>query len=339
MRIDHVKAGMILAGDIIDEHGNLLLEKGITLTQSYISRMKHMGIRNLPIVDKYAEALKKDTAISAQLHEELALCFRSLFYLKSDELLDQKLRAVYIRQLNSTVDSVITETEAQMARIINVQVRRPLESEVDHAINVCLLSVITGLYLKFPRSVLQELALGALLHDIGKSIIPQDKRLAADQGFHCRAGQSILQRSGVGTVVARIAAEHHETYDGSGYPAGLTNKNIHPLSRLVAVANHFDSTMNKAAEEGTPRHEIMEKMLACGNVSFDLNVLRAFCHTVAIYPVGSLVKLSTGQTGYVVENQPQFPLRPVIRIFDQENPVDINLVFKPQVIIEEIIQE
>lgn len=339
MRIEHVKVGMLLAEDIFDKHGHLLLEKGIALTQSYLSRMENLGIRNLPIVDTYASSLKTDTAITSHLREELSLCFRALFYLKSDEVLEQKLRAVYIRQLNSTVDSVITEVETKIPRIVNVQVRNPSVSEVEHAVNVCLLSVITGLYLNFPRSVLQELALGALLHDIGKSMVPQRENFVAEPGFHCLAGQSLLQKSGVGSVIARVAAEHHEAYNGSGYPLGLTNARIHPLSRIVAVANYFDNTINQANELGTPRHEVMERMLASGNIQFDLNVLRAFCHTVAIYPIGSLVKLSSGELGYVVENQTQFPLRPVIRVFQKNKPVDINLVFKPQIIIEELVQE
>lgn len=339
MRIEHVKVGMLLAEDIIDEHGHLLLEKGIALTQSYLSRIGNLGIRSLPIVDDYASSLKTDTAITSQLREELSLCFRAMFYLKSEEVLAQKLRTVYIRQLNSTVDSVITEMEVKLPRIVNVQVRNPSVSEVEHAVNVCLLSVITGLYLNFPRSILQELALGALLHDIGKSIVPHKGQSVSEPGFHCLAGQSLLQMNGVGSVIARIAAEHHENYDGSGYPFGLTNTKIHPLSRIVAAANYFDNAINQTDMDGTPRHEVMERMLASGNIQFDLNVLRAFCHTVAIYPIGSLVKLSSGDLGYVVENQTQFPLRPVVRVFPKGQPVDINLVFKPQIIIEELVQE
>lgn len=339
MRIEHVKAGMVLAEDILDEHGHLLLEKGIALTESYLSRMSFLGIRMLPIADTYANSLKVDTAITSQLREELSLCFRALFHLKSEELLSQKLRTVYIRQLNSTVDSVITEMEGQLHRIINVQVRTPSTTEAEHAVNVCLLSVITGLYLRFPRAVLQELALGALLHDIGKSLIPQKAEAPAEPGFHCQAGQNLLLRSGVGSVIARIAAEHHECYDGSGKPAGITNLKTHPLSRIVAVANYFDIAVSQANADGTPRHEVMERLLASGNIQFDLNVLRAFCHTVAIYPIGSLVKLSNGELGYVVENQTQFPLRPIVRISPNDNPRDINLVFKPQIIIEELIQE
>lgn len=339
MRIEHVKAGMVLAEDIIDEHGHLLLEKGIALSESYLSRMKHLGIRSLLIADTYSTSLKADTAITDQLREELSLCFRALFHLKSGELLAQKLRTVYIRQLNSTVDTVITELEGQLHRIINVQVRTPSSTEVEHAVNVCLLSVITGLYLKFPRAVLQELALGALLHDIGKSLVPQQGQPQSDPGFHCLAGQNLLLRSGVGSVVARIAAEHHECHDGSGYPSGITNHKTHPLSRIVAVANYFDGAISHANEDGTPRHEVMERLLASGNIQFDLTVLRAFCHTVAIYPIGCLVKLSSGEIGYVIENQTQYPLRPIVRTFQQGNPVDINLVFKPQVIIEELVQE
>ncbi|MCX7781542.1 MAG: phosphohydrolase, partial [Negativicutes bacterium] len=85
MRIDHVKAGMMLSGDILDEHGNLMLEKGIVLTQTYITRLRHIGIRNVPIADPYADTLKQDTVISSKLREELALSFRSLFFLKSKE--------------------------------------------------------------------------------------------------------------------------------------------------------------------------------------------------------------------------------------------------------------
>lgn len=339
MRIEHVKAGMVLAEDILDEHGHLLLEKGISLTEAYLSRMRSLGIRILPIADTYANSLKVDTAVTSQLREELSLCFRALFYLKSEELLAQKLRTVYIRQLNSTVDSVITQVEGQLHRIINVQVRTPSTTEVEHAVNVCLLSVITGLYLRFPRAVLQELALGALLHDIGKSLVPQKGQIPSEPSFHCLAGQNLLLRSGVGSVIARIAAEHHEYYDGSGKPAGITNLKTHPLSRIVAVANYFDIAVSQANADGTPRHEVMERLLASGNIQFDLNVLRAFCHTVAIYPIGSLVKLSNGELGYVVENQTQFPLRPIVRISPNDNPTDINLVFKPQIIIEELIQE
>ena len=339
MRIDHVKAGMVLAEDVIDEHGQLLLEKGILLSEVYLARMKQLGIVNLPIADAYASSLKTDTAITDQLREELSLCFRALFHLKSEEMLAQKLRNVYIRQLNSTVDSVITELANQLPRIVNVQVRAPSATEVEHAVNVCLLSVITGLYLKFPRSVLQELALGALLHDIGKSLVPQTSSRQTAPYFHCQAGQDLLLRTGVGSAIARIAAEHHEAHDGSGFPAGLSGSKIHPLSRIVAVANYFDAALQESATTGAPRHEVMERLLASGNSQFDLTVLRAFCHTVALYPIGSLIRLSSNEQAYVIENQPQYPLRPIIRIFRDHEPVTLNLVFKPHLLIEELIQE
>lgn len=340
MRIEDVKQGMVLSGDIVDDFGTLLLEKGITLTQAYITRLQTIGIRQISIADHYAEALKKESLISTPLRQELSLCFRALFSLKAEEILDQKLRSVYMRQLSTAVDEVIRETAVKLPNIINVQIRLPVADETDHAVNVCLLSVVTGIHLKFPGTVLRELALGALLHDLGKSLMPCNKQAANDPGFHCIAGQQLLRRCGVGLAAARIAAEHHEAFDGSGYPSGLTHIGIHPLSRVVAITNYFDNALSRTRDNSAPRHEILERMLGSGNTAFDLNILRAFCHTVAIYPVGSLVRLNTGQEAYVLENQPQFPLRPIVRLMHNNQPAEeVNLVATPKIIIEELIQE
>jgi putative nucleotidyltransferase with HDIG domain len=335
MRIEDTGVGMILTQDITDERGKLLLEKGIILSKNYISRLKHLGIPAVNVYDPYAESLKQKQVISPILREELTQCFTDLFRMKAADILNFKPPAAHLEKLNSVMDNVIDEASAQLEQVVNVQVRNPNEDETQHAVNVCLLSVVSGLYLKFECQVLRDLALGALLHDLGKSMLPAGE---TDKAYlHTIYGRELLLRSNLNPVVARIAAEHHETYDGSGHPKGLAGRDTHPLSRLVAIANYFDTALANSSNSRTPRQDIIEEMMAGGNALFDLNMLRAFLNTATVFPVGSLVRLNTSKKAYVISNKVHFPLRPVVRIVEDAVVSEIDLITKPNVTIIEFI--
>ena len=339
MHLAHVQPGMILGNDILDERGHLLLEKGIKLTAAYISRLKQLDIRSIHIADPIAELLTLP-AMSPELRNELSLCFHNIFTLKANDLNNQTLRMLYCEKIDHTVSKVIAETEKRLPQIMNVKLRQASETEVQHGINVCLLSLVTGMYLKLPHVLLKELALGALFHDIGKTIVPPSSISEPDPlRLHPLFGRELLFQAKVGSTAARIAAEHHENFDGTGFPSGLAGKDIHPLSRLVAVANYYDTALAEATLNDTPRQEIVESMMSSGNTRFDLNSLRAFFHTVAVFPVGCLVKLSINKTGYVIKNSTHYPLRPVVRIFDTCGYVDVDLVLKPNVTIAQVIED
>ncbi|SEP37545.1 HD-GYP domain-containing protein [Propionispora vibrioides] len=341
MRVENAKTGMVLAKDLTDTAGKLLLEKGITLTEAYIHRLKQLGIPHVYVTDPYADSLRPPDVITASLRTELLHCFTYIFKATTEEFLQSEQRSVLLRRLTTATDSTITHLEQQMPQIMNCQVRQPSPDDSNHAINVCLLSVITGLYLKMPRPILRDLALGALLHDTGKNVIPlaSDDNLPAGD-LHTSLGYQFLLKAGVGKTVAGIAAQHHEHYDGTGVPNGLSGQAIHPLARLVAIANRYDRDVAQAMLDGTPLHEISERMMSAGNTLYDLNLLKAFFHTVVVYPVGSLVRLNTGQTGYVINNRMHFPLRPTIRLVNNQGQtaMDINLVYRPTLTITELIE-
>jgi HD-GYP domain-containing protein (c-di-GMP phosphodiesterase class II) len=339
MRIANAVPGMILAQDIFDNHDNLLLEKGITLTESYINRLKQLGVRTIWIEDNAADALKTE-AISPELRAELTVYFQALYTLKVNSLLAVNLRSMYLREIAIATDTAITQIEHHGEQLINLNIRQPNSDEISHALNVCLLSLVTGIYLKLPRPLLRELAMGALLHDIGKSL---NSAIAAQTQatLHPSLGQDLLAKSGQSYGVCRIAAEHHECFNGTGFPARLAGKIIHPLARIVAVANYYDNALHQALVTDLTRQDVIETMMGMGNTKFDLNILRAFFHTIALYPVGSLVRLSTGQTGYVIKNHAHYPLRPLVRIITgaEAEPDEINLMHKPATTIVEFIKE
>lgn len=337
MRIEDAGVGMILTKDVIDDRGNLLLETGISLTRNYIARLKRLGITAVSVTDPYAESLKQNKVISPELRDELTQCFTELFRMKAADILNFKPPAAHLEKLNSVMDNIIDEASSSLDNVVNIQVRQPGEDETQHAVNVCLLAVVTGLYLNFERDILHDLALGALLHDLGKSMLPLGD---SDKAYlHTIYGRELLLRSNLNSVVARIAAEHHEAFNGSGYPKGLASREIHPLSRLVNIANYYDVAVSAATVNHTARQEIIEEMMGAGNTLFDLNLLRAFLNTVAIFPLGSLVRLNNGKMAYVINNKVHFPMRPVVRVIEDFGHTDIDLVMKPNVTITELISE
>ncbi len=337
MRIEDAGTGMVLTRDVVDERGNLLLEKGITLTSTYIKRLKRLGVIAVSVADPYAESLRQDKVISDALRDELSACFGALFRMKAADILNFRPPAVHLERVNTVVEMVIDEAAERLDRMVNVQIRQPSDGEEQHAVNVCLLAVATGLYLKYERPVLRELALGALLHDLGKSMLPAGD---TDKAFlHTIYGRELILRSNLCASAARVAAEHHEAFDGTGHPKGLAAKDVHPLSRLVSIANYFDSAAEGSSWGGdllTPQ-ELLTTMSLAGNRLFDANLLRAFFNTAALYPVGSLVRLNTGRTGYVVSNRPHFPLRPVVRVVEETEHADIDLALKPNVAIVALV--
>ncbi|SDE94802.1 HD-GYP domain-containing protein [Sporomusa acidovorans] len=347
MLISEITAGMVLTQDIVDDNGNLLLEQGIALTEQYISRLKQLGITNIPVFDSCAVSLKNHTVIMPELRSDLTNCFRSLYDKKTQSIIHAGLHSLAIQKIRYTIGQVIDETEKNLGEIVNIQVRQPGQDEVAHAVNVCLMVVATGLYMRLPRPVLMDLAQGALFPDLGKLVLPApDGPAAYPEHLHPIYGQQLLLKNKLGTLVARIAAEHHERYDGEGYPAGLAGREIHPLSRLVTIANYFDNNIACISKSGGSRNTVMETMLANGNTMFDMYLLRAFFHTTPLYSVGCFVRLNTNQKAYVIKNRVHFAATPTVHVTTKGPRRDcpainqiVDLAIKPQLFIINVIAE
>ena len=335
MRIEDTGTGMVLTQNITDKTGAILLEKGITLTENHIQHLKHLGLSTIQASHPLSQTLKR--TIAPGLREELADCFKGLFQLKAADVLNFFPPAAVVNRLHPTIDKVISEVAGLMDDMATLNLRQPFQTLEEHAANVCLLSVATGLYLHFDVQTLHELALGSLLHDLGKSMQPLEAHAKAY--LHTIYGHELIMRCGLGTTIARIAAEHHETYSGTGYPKGLSSRNIHPLSRLVTITNYYDCSLNRDGLSVNYRQELFESMLSDNENRFDQNLVRAFWDTVPVFPSGSLVRLNTGQLAYIVRNNTHFPLRPMVRIVEDVASFDIDLAMKLNLTITELILE
>jgi putative nucleotidyltransferase with HDIG domain len=186
--------------------------------------------------------------------------------------------------------------------------------------------------LKLPIEVVGALGMGALLHDIGRKEVP-DKILRkteplthAERNFyelHCQFGADIGNKLQLPAPVVAIIREHHELFDGSGYPAKLKGDSTSLLSRIVVIANYYDELCNPPvlADALTP-HEALSLMFAKLRSKFDPKLLQAFIRCLGVYPPGTIVQLSNGVLGMVSTVNTSRPMKPVLVVYDAAVPQD-----------------
>jgi HD-GYP domain-containing protein (c-di-GMP phosphodiesterase class II) len=168
------------------------------------------------------------------------------------------------------------------------------------------------------------------MHDIGRKELP-DKILKkpealtqAERNFyemHCQYGVDMGQRLRLAPAALAIIREHHELFDGMGYPAKLKGESINLLSRIVSIANYYDELCNPPAliDAQTP-HEALSLMFAKLRSRFDPKLLQVFIRCLGVYPPGTIVQLSNGAIGMVATVNTARPMKPTVMVYDADVP-------------------
>lgn len=205
-----------------------------------------------------------------------------------------------------------------------------------HTINVTVIALLLGKRLGLDATVLKPLGLGALLHDIGKTALPERLRWRTE-GLspaerrlfqqHTVYGAEMATRMGVDDAVCAIIAHHHEYLDGSGFPEQLTGEALSPASRILSLVNHYDNLCNPANPVAaiTP-HKALALMFAHNKHKFDSHYLGIFIRMMGVYPPGSLVLLTDNRYALVVSVNSVRPLKPRILIHDPQLPSEEALI-------------
>jgi len=210
-----------------------------------------------------------------------------------------------------------------------------------HAIDTCALGLLIGRRL-FERRGWQDfrgnfrrddvdgrllkLGLGLLLHDAGKVGLPDDEAVLRE---HPIAGAELINSPSFSPLVRAVVREHHERWDGRGYPRGLAGAKINELARIAAVANEYDRlTSERPGSTGRTPAQGRAVIAAGAGTAFDPEIVQIFLSLVVPYPVGSEVELGDGRVGVVVDVPADDPERPLLRVprdgggFDQLQLVD-----------------
>lgn len=195
-----------------------------------------------------------------------------------------------------------------------------------HSVNTSILSLSIGSLLPLDRISLSILGLSALLHDTGKVKLPKDlvnkpTPLTSSEWqlieLHPVYGAEILSSiKGLSRLAMIVAFEHHLGYNLSGYPPVRGLKETHLFSRIVEIADVFDAaTSERSYKRSLTPAEALQFIIQARGKNFDPLLVKIFVQLTGVYPVGSLVKLNTGEIGVVVEQNSQDVLRPRVKIF------------------------
>jgi putative nucleotidyltransferase with HDIG domain len=195
----------------------------------------------------------------------------------------------------------------------------------EHSVGVAVLMISFARALGLSQQIIQEIGVGALLHDIGKTLIPNEilnkpGKLSDDEfdvmRTHVTHSRDILARSkGISPIALAVAAEHHERFDGSGYPDKKEKQAISRYGQMAAIVDVYDAiTADRVYHKGMEPHVVLRKLLEWSQHHFNPILVQKFIQCVGIYPVGSLVRLQSARLAMVVESGAKNILQPVVRL-------------------------
>ncbi|MDH7478748.1 MAG: HD-GYP domain-containing protein [Syntrophomonadaceae bacterium] len=318
--IEYAEPGMVNARSIYNSEGRVLLAAGVALNQFYLERLSSLGIRSLYVRDEVTGDLMIPEVVSEKVRVETLKTVRSVF------LQLEASHQVNTRAVRQAVDQLLEEVLANPHTLVHLTDIRSFDDYLfAHSVNVCLLSLMTGISLAMNTIQLRELGVGALLHDIGKTAVSREIINKTDpltpEEFdeiktHTTVGFDILRKHiDISLLSSHVAFQHHERQDGSGYPRGLRADEIHEYARIVAVTDVYDALLADCWHRPAfLPHEAVRELTHGAYTRFDPRAVAALLENVAIYPVGSVVQLNTGEVGIVVDVNKAAQKKPVVRL-------------------------
>lgn len=192
-----------------------------------------------------------------------------------------------------------------------------------HSVNVCILATALGRWLRMGKDEINELGTGAILHDVGKMFLPESllnkEGVYTDEEFremqqHTELGADFLSGTdNVGQRPMLVIAQHHERYDGSGYPYKRAGDGIDLFARIASIADIYDAmTTDRVYRSKIVPSEVLKLLYLKRDCYFGPGLVEKFIHCIGIYPIGSLVELNTGEICLIRSIDREHLLQPVV---------------------------
>lgn len=350
--INDVVPGSRLGKTLYREDGRVLLHRGTELSSGYLDTLRRTGYPALYVLDPHSDGLHVAEPITERTRQEAIGAVRDTFRKIREPSGSMNQDWTSRRILYNTATNIISDLQANKNLNLQVAELRTVSTYAfNHSVNVTVLGLALGEKLGYPYGKLADLAMGLLLHDIGKTALPAEHahyhegaEPNTDETYrqHCRLGFDSLQRLGssISGPARIIALQHHERYDGSGFPKGLKGDTIHEFAQVAAICNTFDNMIHDlVGGRPTPAHQAMEYLMASGGSHFNYRIVTEFLKLLVPFPIESAVRLSNKSEGIVVSVDKTIPMRPTVLVTvdpdgrNRMQPYEIDLRQYPDITI------
>lgn len=341
--IQCVKENTILAKSIYDNDGKVLLKKGSVLKDAIIKKIKELNIYSIYIFDEYSNKVIEEV-IKPEIRQKAIMAIKRNFININPYNEFQKINYTdQENEFNSIVyiaKELIEEILSQKDIMINlVDIKSKNNYIFQHSVNVAIISLIIGIKLNLHKFDLIDLCIGALLHDIGMIFVPVEilnkESELTEQEYdivkkHTKEGYNFLRECfNISVTSVMIALQHHEKIGGQGYPEGKAGDEISKFGKIVAIADTYDAlTAHRPYRDAMSPNEALEYLMASGGIQFDYKYVKIFSKIIVPYPEGTLVNLTNGEKAVIEKINPNFPLRPEVKIIRSKDKERINGIIK-----------
>ncbi len=343
--IDDVKVGMYIH-DVYERDGMMLVSEGrLIVNTEQINELRQRGVKRVRIdTDKSSvkkkevpgkKVAKDDKQREEEYYKELenAVTIHHEGVIRVSEVLHairsgQPFSLSIIKSAaRDIVESLLKNPDALISLS---QLKGYDDYTYVHSVNVAILLASLALAMGYPEERLIELGMGGLLHDIGKMRVPEkilnkpgkltDTEFAIIKRHPEFGIETILDMRGISDITRKIVLQHHERYNGKGYPLGLKGERIHEVGLMSAVADVYDALTSDRVYKAawTPQKALALIFKGC-DTEYSRRIVELFTKHMGVYPVGSFVKLSNGELGVVIRIDREKLLRPVVLVLFDKN--------------------
>jgi len=307
---------------------DVLIRRGVLTVKVDLARSKLPGIAQVisPSPAHSAGSVRpagsgegRELKIRRLYQEARELQGKFIRHLKAGEPIDITPLAAVAEEM---VDTMFTHGDAMLCL---ARIRAKDAYLMEHSMNVAILLANFGRYLGLERSVLKELTLGGLLHDVGKIMTPDevlnkpgkltDEELEVMREHVVHSHDILAATAGITPIMLEVAANHHERIDGTGYPRRLKGDQLSLYTRMSGIVDVYDAvTADRVYKQGMQPTQAFRILLKGVDLHFDADLVTRFIKCMGVYPVGTLVQLSNQRLAIVMQRNEQQPLKPVVKV-------------------------
>ncbi|WP_099188913.1 HD-GYP domain-containing protein [Tepidibacter mesophilus] len=318
----------------IYSNGIVLLQENVKLNINYITQLNSKNIQYIYINDEISEGIDPSDTISLEKYREVKEVIKDQFNMAKKG----KDIGLNMNMINNTISELldVITSKRDISYSIN-EIRMVDDYLYEHSLNVMVSCLYTGILMQYDRIKLQKLALGALLHDIGKvfvdtEILNKPGKLTFEERIeiekHPELGYRYLSDNygnEISSMSKQIILQHHEKWNGKGYPNQLGGDSIYELARICSVADVFDAlTSDRPYRKKMPIYKASEYIYSLGHNDFDFDIVKLFLSRIVKFKEGSIVKLSDSSKGIVYNQNKHMLDRPILRLVVDKNGKNVN---------------